>query len=155
EIIYEVNRRFLDDVRSGHPGDEDRVQRVSLIQEKPERRVRMAHLAVVGSHSTNGVAQIHSDLLGKTVLKDLPEQFPERFNNKTNGVPPRRGLLQATPDLAAPVTQAIGDQWIVDLSRLEKILPLADDRSFRDAFRRAKRAAKARFTDWLRASDCI
>src|SRR5262249_50611296 len=104
----------------------------------------MAHLAVVRSEGTHGVAQIHSHLLGKTVLKDLAQEFPQRFNNKTNGVTPRRWLLQANPDLAAIVTQAIGDQGIVDLSRLEKILPLADDRSFRDAFRRAKRAAKAR-----------
>jgi starch phosphorylase len=152
EIIYEVNRRFLDQVRARHPGDEDRVRRVSLIQESPERRVRMAHLAVVGSHSTNGVAAIHSDLLQKTVLKDLAEQFPARFNNKTNGVTPRRWLLLANPDLASLITESIGSDWIVDLSHLEKILPLAGDAPFRDAFRRTKRAAKARFADWLRAA---
>jgi starch phosphorylase len=152
EIIYEVNRRFLDDVRARHPGDEDRVRRVSLIQESPERRVRMAHLAVVGSHSTNGVAEIHSDLLRKTVLKDLAEEFPNRFKNKTNGVTPRRWLLLANPDLAGLITQAIGDDWVVDLSHLEKILRLADDVPFLEAFRRTKRAAKARFADWLRAT---
>ncbi|MGP0068774.1 MAG: glycogen/starch/alpha-glucan phosphorylase [Isosphaeraceae bacterium] len=150
EIIYEVNRRFLDDVRSRHPGDEDLVRRVSLIHENPERRVRMAHMAVVGSHSTNGVAAIHSGLLRTTVLKDLADQFPERFNNKTNGVTPRRWLLLANPDLAGLITGAIGQDWVGDLSRLEKILPLTEDAPFRDGFRRAKRAAKARFADWLR-----
>jgi starch phosphorylase len=152
EIIYEVNRRFLNEVRAHHPGDEDLIRRVSLIQESPERRVRMAHLAVVGSHSTNGVAAIHSDLLGKTVLKDLADELPGRFNNKTNGVTPRRWLALANPDLAALITDAIGEDWIVDLSRLEKIVPLAGDSPFRDGFRRAKRAAKARFADWLRAA---
>ena len=152
EIIYEVNRRFLDDVRKSHPGDEDRVRRVSLIQEEPEKRVRMAHLAVVGSHSTNGVAAIHSRLLRTTVLRELAEQFPGRFNNKTNGVTPRRWLLLANPELASLVTDAIGEDWVVDLSLLEKLLPLAEDAPFRDAFRRARRAAKARFADWLRSA---
>ena len=152
EIIYEINRRFLDDVRKSHPGDEDRVRRVSLIQEDPEKRVRMAHLAVVGSHSTNGVAAIHSRLLRTTVLRELAEQFPGRFNNKTNGVTPRRWLLLANPDLASLITEAIGEDWIVDLSLLEKVLPLAEDAPFRDAFRRARRAAKARFADWLRSA---
>jgi starch phosphorylase len=152
EIIYEVNRRFLDDVRKSHPGDEDRVRRVSLIQEVPEKRVRMAHLAVVGSHSTNGVAAIHSRLLRTTVLRDLAEQFPGRFNNQTNGVTPRRWLLLANPDLARLITDVIGEDWVVDLSLLEKLVPLAGDASFRDVFRQAKRAAKVRFADWLRAA---
>jgi starch phosphorylase len=152
EIIYEVNRRFLDDVRASHPGDEDRIRRVSLIQEEPEKRVRMAHLAVVGSHSTNGVAALHSQLLRRTVLRDLAEQFPGRFNNKTNGVTPRRWLLLANPDLARLITDGIGEDWAVDLALLEKLLPLAEDPSFRDAFRLAKRAAKVRFVDWLRAT---
>src|SRR5262245_5963474 len=152
EIIYEVNRRFLDDVRTSHPGDVDRQRRVSLIEESPERRVRMAHLAVVGSHSTNGVAEIHSRLLGATVLKDLAEHFPERFNNKTNGVTPRRWLLLANPELSGLITSAIGEDWVVDLSQLEKVLPLAEDAPFRDAFRRAKSAAKARFAVWLKAT---
>ena len=152
EIVYEINRRFLDDVRRSHPGDEERVRRVSLIQEEPENRVRMAHLAVVGSHSTNGVAALHSQLLRTTVLRDLAEQFPGRFNNKTNGVTPRRWLLLANPDLARLITDSIGEDWIVDLPLLEKMLPLAEDASFREAFRLAKRAAKVRFADWLRAA---
>jgi starch phosphorylase len=152
EIIYEVNRRFLDDVRVSRPGDEDLIRRISLIQESPERRVRMAHLAVVGTHSTNGVAEIHSRLLRTTVLKDLADQFPDRFDNKTNGVTPRRWLLLANPDLAGLISRSIGADWVVDLSQLEKLLPLADDSAFREGFRRAKRAAKVRFADWLRAA---
>jgi starch phosphorylase len=152
EIIYEVNRRFLNDVGASHPGDLDLIRRVSLIQESPEKRVRMAHLAVVGSHSTNGVAAIHSGLLRTTVLNDLAQQFPGRFNNKTNGVTPRRWLLLANPDLAGLITGAIGEDWVVDVSQLERILPLAEDSPFRDGFRRAKRAAKGRFADWLRAA---
>jgi starch phosphorylase len=152
EIIYEVNRRFLDEVRERHPGDPDVARRVSLIQEVPEKRVRMAHLAVVGSHSTNGVAAIHSRLLRTTVLRDLAEQFPGRFNNKTNGVTPRRWLLLANPDLSSLITRAIGDGWVADLAQLEEILPLAEDPSFQGAFRRARRAAKVRFSDWLRTA---
>jgi starch phosphorylase len=152
DIIYEVNRRFLDDVRRRYPGDEDRVRRVSLIQEQPEKRVRMAHLAVVGSHSINGVAGIHSRLLRSTVLRDLAELFPGRFNNKTNGVTPRRWLLLANPDLASLITDVTGEDWVVDLSLLKKIVSLAEDASFREVFRRAKRAAKGRFADWLRGA---
>jgi starch phosphorylase len=152
EIIYEINRRFLEDVRRRFPGDESLVRRVSLIEEDPTRRVRMAHLAVVGSHSTNGVAAIHSDLLRTRVLRDFAALFPERFNNKTNGVTPRRWLQQANPALAGLITATIGDTWITDLSRLRALLPLADDPAFREHFRHAKRQAKAAFADWLRAS---
>jgi starch phosphorylase len=152
EIIYEINRRFLDDVRARYPGDENRVRRVSVIEDGRGRRVRMANLAIVGSHSTNGVAQIHSRLLRETVVKDLAELFPERFNNKTNGVTPRRWLLLANPGLAGLITGAVGDGWVTDLAQLRKIVPLADDASFRDGFRKAKRRAKACFTDWLRGA---
>jgi starch phosphorylase len=152
EITYEINRRFLDDVRSRYPGDEDRVRRVSLIQEGPEKRVRMANLAIVGSHSTNGVAEIHSRLLRATVVRDLAEFLPERFNNKTNGVTPRRWLLLANPDLSGLITEAIGDGWVTDLDRLRKLVPLAEDPAFRDGFRRTHRAAKARFAAWLHST---
>ena len=141
EIIYEINRRFLDDVRSRFPGDVRRLARASLITEGMEKRVRMANLAIVGSHSTNGVAQIHSALLKKTVVADLAEILPERFNNKTNGVTPRRWLLLANPDLARLLSSAIGDGWIADLGELKKIVPLADDPAFLERFRQAKRAA--------------
>jgi len=150
EIIYEINRRFLDGVRRRYPGDDARVQRVSLIDEGPTRRVRMAHLAVVGSHSTNGVAAIHSDLLRTHVLRDFAEVFPERFNNKTNGVTPRRWLQQANPFLSTLITESIGEGWVTDMAMLRKLLPLAEQAGFRGQFRAAKRAAKAAFADWLK-----
>jgi starch phosphorylase len=150
EIVYEINRRFLDDVRRRYPGDEARVGRVSLIEEGPTRRVRMAHLAVVGSHSTNGVAAIHSDLLRTRVLHDFAEMYPERFNNKTNGVTPRRWLQQANPALSDLITKAVGDEWVTDLARLRELLPLADDAGFREEFRAAKRQAKLAFAHWLK-----
>jgi len=149
EIIYEINRRFLDDVRARRPGDNGRVARVSLIEEGPARQVRMANLAIVGSHSTNGVAALHSELLKTQVVPDFAALFPERFNKKTNGVTPRRWLLLANPALAAVITEAIGDGWITDLMQLEKLIPLADDTSFRAAVRTAKRQAKTRFLEWL------
>jgi starch phosphorylase len=150
EIIYEINRRFLDAVRQQYSGDEDRVRRMSLVEEEPVRKIRMAHLAVVGTHSTNGVAEIHSGLLRSQVLKDFAEMFPERFNNKTNGVTPRRWLLMANPALARLITEAIGDAWITNLEELRALVPLARDASFRDGFMRAKREAKGRFVDWLK-----
>jgi starch phosphorylase len=149
EIIYEINRRFLDDVRVRYPGDAGRVERVSLIEEGATRHVRMAHLAILGSHSTNGVAALHSELLKQRVVPDFAAMFPERFNNKTNGVTPRRWLLLANPSLAAVITDAIGDGWITDLAQLEKLKPLADDSSFCSAVRKAKRNAKIRFLRWL------
>jgi starch phosphorylase len=152
EIIYEINRRFLNEVRSHYPGDEGRVQRVSLIEEGPTRHVRMANLAIVGSHSTNGVAAIHSELLRTTTVKDLAEIFPERFNNKTNGVTPRRWLLMSNPALARVITETIGDGWVSDLSQLARLKPLAGDNGLRDSFSRAKREAKSQFADWLKSS---
>jgi glycogen phosphorylase len=151
EIIYEINRHFLDDVRRRYPGDAARVQRMSLVEEAPARKIRMAHLAVVGSHSTNGVAAIHSDLLRTSVLRDFAELFPARFNNKTNGVTPRRWLQQANPFLSSLITEAIGEDWVTDLAALRKLVPLADDAGFREGFRKAKREAKAAFADWLKA----
>jgi glycogen phosphorylase len=150
EIIYEINQRFLDDVRRRYPGDDSRVQRVSLIEEAPARRVRMAHLAVVGSHSTNGVAEIHSRLLRKHVLRDFAEIFPERFNNKTNGVTPRRWLQQANPALSQLITDTLGDGWVTDLSKLRELVPLAEDAGFREQIREAKRTSKLAFARWLR-----
>ena len=152
EIIYEINRRLLEDVRKRFPGDEGRVERVSLVEEGSERKIRMANLAIVGSHSTNGVAAVHSKLLRTSTVKDLAELFPERFNNKTNGVTPRRWLLQANPGLARAITGVIGDRWITDLSELSKLKPFANDSGFRDAFLASKAQAKARFAKWLRAT---
>src|SRR6266478_4375350 len=151
EIIFEINRRLLDDVRTSFPGDESRVARISLIEEGPHKHVRMANLAIVGSHSTNGVAAIHSQLLRTTTVKELAEMFPERFSNKTNGVTPRRWLLLANPSLGRTITDVIGDGWITDLSQLSKLKPLAEDRGFRDGFRKATRETKARFANWLKS----
>src|SRR4029453_209328 len=123
-IFLEINPRLLDDIRSGYPGDETRLANVSLIEEGPVRKVRMANLAIVGSHSTNGGAAIYSRLLRTVTVRDLAELFPERFNNKTNGVTPRRWLLLANPPLAHAITEAIGDRWIVDLNELRRLKPL-------------------------------
>src|SRR5262249_10133462 len=118
ELVYEINRRLLDDVRSRYRGDEGRGERGSLVGEGGDKHVRMANLAIVGSHSTNGVAAIHSELLRSRTVKDLAELFPERFGNKTNGVTPRRWLLLANPALARVVSDAIGDGWITELGEL-------------------------------------
>jgi len=152
EIICEINRRFLDTVRAKFPGDDARVARVSLIEEGEPKKVCMAHVAIVGSHSTNGVAAIHTDLLMKSVVPDFAALFPERFNNKTNGVTQRRFLLLSNPPLAKVIIDAIGDGWIADLSQLEKLKPLAGDKAFRSAVRKAKHEAKARFADWLKSA---
>jgi starch phosphorylase len=155
QIIFEINRCLLDSVRGRFPGDEGRVQRVSLIEEGAERKIRMANLAIVGTHSTNGVSAIHSELLRQTTVKDLADMFPERFNNKTNGVTPRRWLLLSNPALSRTITEAIGDGWITELDQLKKLKPLADDKSFRDACLRAKRQAKSQFGDWLKSTTGI
>ena len=152
EIIFEINRRLLDNVRQRFPGDDARVARTSLIEEGPADHVRMANLAIVGSHSTNGVAAIHSKLLRTVTVKDLAELFPERFSNKTNGVTPRRWLLLANPALARTITDAIGDAWISDLDQLRKLKSFAEDDSFRNAFRQAKRDAKGQFATWLKTT---
>jgi starch phosphorylase len=152
EIIYEINQRFLDDVRARFPGDEGRVQRVSLIEEGAEDKVRMANLAIVGSHSTNGVAAIHSELLRTVTVRDLAEIFPERFSNKTNGVTPRRWLLLANPGLSAVIARAIGDGWTTDFGQIARLRPYAGDAGFRDGFLAAKRDAKAEFGRWLLAT---
>jgi starch phosphorylase len=152
QIIYEINQRLLDEVRLRFPGDEGRVQRVSLVEEGSQRKIRMANLAIVGTHSTNGVAAIHTKLLRTTTVKDLAEMFPERFSNKTNGVTPRRWLLEANPTLANIMTEVIDDRWITDLSQLNKLKPYATDHSFREVFLKSKREAKTQFANWLKST---
>jgi glycogen phosphorylase len=152
EIVNEINRRLLEEVRSRFPGDEGRAQQVSLLEEGEIHQVRMANLAIVGSHSTNGVAALHTELLLRTTVKDLAELYPERFNSKTNGVTPRRWLLLANPALAHVITDAIGDEWITDLSRLRELAPLATDPVLQGAFRRAKLEAKNRLAAWIKAT---
>ena len=138
EIVYEINRRFLDEVRQQYPGDDGRVARLSLIGEGGEKRVRMANLACVGSHAVNGVARLHTTLLKETVLREFHELWPEKFSNKTNGVTPRRFLVLSNPGLARLITQAIGDTWVRDLDELRQLEPLADDAGFREEWRRVK-----------------
>ncbi|MGI4793242.1 MAG: glycogen/starch/alpha-glucan phosphorylase, partial [Janthinobacterium lividum] len=152
EIIREIDRRLLKDVEGRFPGDAAMATRISLFETAPDVRVRMANLAIVGSHSTNGVAQIHSDLLRTTTVKELAALFPERFSNKTNGVTPRRWLLQANPALAATITDTIGDGWITDFAEIERLKPAATDPAFIRRFQSAKRDAKIRFGNWLDTS---
>jgi starch phosphorylase len=144
QIIYEINRRFLAHVAAVWPGDEGRVRRMSLIEEGEPKQVRMAHLSIVGSHSVNGVSAMHSRLVQTTLAPDFAELWPERFNNKTNGVTPRRWLLNANPLLAGLVTRTIGDTWIADLERLRALEPYANDSAFRQEFAAIKRANRER-----------
>jgi starch phosphorylase len=142
EIIYDINQQFLDQVRARYPGDDGRIQRVSLIEEGGTKMIRMANLAVVGSHSVNGVAELHTSLLKSFLLKDFQEMWPERFNNKTNGVTPRRWLLLSNPELAATISECIDNSWTRDLSELRRLEPLAEDAAFRRRFREIKRRNK-------------
>ena len=144
EIIYEINRRFLDDVRAKFPGDEARIARLSLIDESGPRYVRMANLATVASHRINGVAQLHSELLKQTVMRDFAELWPEKFCNVTNGVTPRRFVALSNPGLTKLITDSIGDGWLQDLSRLRRLEPLADDPKFQKQWRDVKLANKSR-----------
>jgi starch phosphorylase len=153
EIIYEVNRRFLEEVRRKFGGDSKRLESMSLIEDVPVKQVRMANLAIVGTHSTNGVAEIHSDLLRTRLVKDFADMYPERFGNQTNGVTPRRWLLTCNPHLSRLMTRAIGDRWIGDFDQVQNLRPLAQDAGFRDGFRNAKREAKLRFIDWLKSQN--
>ena len=142
EIIYEINRRFLDEVRARHLGDDALIARLSLIDEAGEKRVRMANLATVGSHAVNGVAALHSELLRQTVLRDFAELWPERFDNVTNGVTPRRFLVLSNPPLAQLLDETAGEGWVTELSRLRALEPLADDAAFQDRWHAVKRANK-------------
>jgi starch phosphorylase len=152
EIIYEINRRFLDEVRARFPGDEERVRRMSLISEDDARSVRMARLATVGSHAINGVAALHTELLKSSVLKDFYDMWPERFSNKTNGVTPRRFLALANPGLRQLLDDTVGDGWQVNLEHLRGLESYADDDTFRRQWRAVKRANKSRLADYIRAT---
>jgi starch phosphorylase len=142
EIIYEINARFLDEVRLAFPGDNARLSRMSLIDETGERFVRMAHLAAVGSHRVNGVAQMHSDLLKQTVMYDFAKLWPEKFCNVTNGVTPRRFLAVANPRLARLISESIGEHWLFDLYQLRKLEPVANDEALQQRWREVKLANK-------------
>ena len=155
EIILEINRRFLDFVRTTYPGDEARAARMSLIDEDGVRSVRMAHLACVGSHAVNGVAALHSELLKDTVLRDFYEFSPEKFSNKTNGITPRRWLVLSNPGLRQLISRKIGDSWIRDLDELRKIEKFADDKEFRDEWRRVKLDNKRKLATRIRKTTGI
>src|SRR5271165_1587646 len=149
EIIEEINRRHLDDVRAKFPGDEDRVRRLSIIEENGERYVRMAHLAALGSHAINGVAELHTELLKTNVLRDFYELTPEKFSNKTNGVTPRRWMVLSNPGLTQLLTARLGVGWIHDLEKLRRLEPLAADRELHDEWRAIKLQNKARLSNYI------
>jgi starch phosphorylase len=155
EIIYRINDEFLAELREAFPNDELRVRRMSIIQEYPDRAVRMAHLATIAGARVNGVAELHSQLLRDKVLNDFSELYPAKFTNVTNGVTPRRFLRLANPRLSGLITEAIGDGWVTDLDRLTELEPLADDAEFRRRFREVKTANKRRLAALLQARDGI
>ena len=150
EIIYEINRRFLDEVRAKYPGDEARVARMSLIDESGGRFVRMAHLACVGSHAINGVAELHTRLLKETVLRDFYEMMPEKFSNKTNGVTPRRFMVLSNPGLSGLITKKIGGKWVSNLEDLRRLEEFVDDADFREEWRAVKLANKRKLAGLIR-----
>ena len=149
QIIYEINHRFLLDVQRRHPGDEELIRRLSLIQEEPFKAVRMAHLGIVGSHSVNGVSALHSSILKERVFPDFAEMFPGIFNNKTNGITPRRWLLCANPGLSDLITKTIGDRWVTDLPRLRELEKYVDDPAFRQEWRIVKKENKRRLARYI------
>ncbi|MGZ3428677.1 MAG: glycogen/starch/alpha-glucan phosphorylase, partial [Polyangia bacterium] len=144
EIIYDINQRFLNEISARYPYDDAKLHRMSLIEEAPNKMVRTAHLAVVGSHSINGVAELHTDLLKSDLFRDFYELWPERFNSKTNGISPRRWLLLDNPSLASTITEVLESDWARDLNELKRLEPLADDAAFRRRFRDIKRENKTR-----------
>jgi glycogen phosphorylase len=148
EIIFDINAHFLAEVSAHWPGDKDRLARMSLIEEGPEQQVRMAYLAIVGSYSVNGVAELHSKLLQQGLFRDFYELWPGKFNNKTNGVTPRRWLAACNPELAQLITEAIGDGWLTDLSLLKNLKPLADDKAFRERWYQMRQNAKKRLIEY-------
>ena len=142
EIIFEINHRFLDQVARRYPGDERKLQRMSLIDDGPPKKIRMAHLAIVGSHSVNGVAALHTALLKTGLFKDFHDFYPGKLNNKTNGITQRRWLLKCNPGLSSLITEKIGEGWITDLEQLRRLIPLADDPDFQEEFAKVKRRKK-------------
>jgi len=155
DIIYEINARFIAEIGQRWPGDTDRIARMSLIAEGSEPMVRMAHLAIVGSYSVNGVAALHSELLVKGLFKDFAEMWPEKFNSKTNGVTQRRWLAACNPALAELITSKIGDEWVTDLTQLEQLKPLADDDDFQHQWRAAHQGNKLRLAQAIEQKTSI
>ncbi|MCD6024791.1 MAG: glycogen phosphorylase [Fibrobacteria bacterium] len=155
QIIYEINYRFLKQVSWKYPGDAERLKRMSLIDESGDRQIRMAYLAVVGSHAVNGVAALHTELLRSQVLKDFNDMTPEKFHNKTNGVTPRRWLYKANPGLSSLITEKIGGGWVKDFGRIRELEKFADDAEFLSRWRDIKRHNKGKLADWIRFTQDI
>jgi starch phosphorylase len=155
EIIYEINQRFLDEMRKRYPNDDARMRRMSIIGEDGERNVQMAHLAVVGSKAVNGVAELHTELLKKTTLHDFYEAFPERFSNKTNGVTPRRWLMLSNPELTALINETIGTGWHKDLYGLKALEPFGKDNGFLERWRKTQEASKSRLAAYIKETMSI
>jgi glycogen phosphorylase len=150
QIAYEINRRFLEEVRARFPGDDARVQRMSLFAELPEKRLRMANLCVVGATSVNGVSELHSRILYDKLFADFAALWPQKFKSVTNGITPRRWLLKCNPSLSGLITKSIGERWVTDLNQLQQLVPLASDAEFRVAFRDAKTKNKIRLSNALK-----
>jgi len=150
QIIYEINRRFLDHVMWLYPGDNERLRRVSIIEEGEQKQVRMAHLAIIGSHSVNGVSKLHSQLITTSLVPDFYDLFPHKFNSKTNGVTPRRWLKLANPRLSQLIDNTIGNKWVTDLKRLRSLERFADDATFQQQFREIKQLNKLRLVHLIR-----
>lgn len=155
EIIYEINHRFLEYVKAEHPDDEDLPRRVSIIEEGGNRQIRMPYLAIVGSHAVNGVAALHTELLKKTIFKDFYHLFPERFQNKTNGITPRRWLRSSNPKLSELISSKIGDIWVNNLGELKKLTAYADDAKFQKAWSTIKKANKQKLADYIKKKNGI
>jgi starch phosphorylase len=155
QVIYEINRRFLEELGRRCPGDTERIRRVSIIEEGDEKRVRMANLAIIGSHAVNGVSALHTELLKREVFRDFHELWPERFHNFTNGITQRRWLRLCNPPLSALITDAIGDGWVSDLTELGKLVVRADDRSFQREWEEAKRVNKERLAAFIKRTTGI
>lgn len=155
QIIYRINELFIQQIIARFPGDNDRLRRMSIIGEDGERCVRMAHLAIVGSHSINGVSALHSEILKDDLFHDFYELWPERFNNKTNGITQRRWLKYCNPWLADLISSKIGESWVTDLDELKKLIPLAEEAEFRQQWIEVKRANKQRLADYIREHNCV
>ncbi|MDH5655730.1 MAG: glycogen/starch/alpha-glucan phosphorylase, partial [Spirochaetia bacterium] len=150
QIIYEINFRFLEELKKRYPGNAEILSRLSIIQEGREKRVRMAHLAIVGSHTVNGVAALHSQILKDSLFKEFHEFYPGKFINVTNGITQRRWLLQANPSLSELITQKIGDDWICDLSSLKKLIPFSENSEFQNLWKQVKNANKIKLADYIK-----
>lgn len=149
QVIYEINRRFLEELQERYPGDLARIREMSIIEEGPEKRIRMAHLSIIGSHAVNGVSALHSEILKRDLFKNFYELSPDKFQNKTNGITQRRWLRLCNPRLSDLITSAIGDRWVSDLSELKKLAPFADDAAFREEWREVRLRNKERLAGYI------